>query len=405
MPQAYNLQGDALYANPYPLYQRLRSDHPVHLDTSLGCWVVTAYRDVALALSNRSLSSERFMSATAFKDESWQKLAPLLVYVSNLMFFADPPKHTRLRSLVSKIFSAHMIETWRGHIQRVVDERLDLVYEKRQMDVIRDIALPLLIQVIADMFGIPANDQPQFKRWSDDLAEFLGMPPTLKLYTRLMQSIEEFMAYFRSIVAQRRDQRHRSTHQQEDLIDVLILARDHADALSEDELLVNCIGLFAGGHETTTNLIGNGLLALLRNRAELQKLQNNPQLIVSAVEECLRYDSPVQFTARKALEHISIRGKKISKGQSVLLMLGAANRDPDQFHDPDRFDISRQENRHLAFGHNIHYCVGAALGRLEAQIAINTILRRMPELQLTPQPLRWQENLSFHGVKELLVSF
>lgn len=404
MPHTYDLRGAALFANPYPFYQRLRSDHPVHLDTSLGCWVVTSYRDVSLALSDRRLSSERFMSAVTFEDKSWQNLAPLLVHISNLMFFADPPKHTRLRSLVNKAFSAQMVETWRGHIQRVVNDRLDLVQGNGNMDIIRDIALPLPMQVIADMLGIPSNDQPQFKRWSDDLAEFLGNPPTLELCTRLMQSIQDFMEYFRSIVVQRRNA-GADAHSQNDLINVLIQAKDNADALSEDELLINCIGLFAGGHETTTNLIGNGLLALLRNRAEMQKLQDNPQLITSAIEECLRYDSPVQFTARKALEHIEIRNKKIYKGQSVLLMLGAANRDPDQFHDPDRFDISRQDNRHLAFGHNIHYCIGAALGRLEAQIAINTILRRMPGLQLTPQPLRWQENLSFHGVKELPVTF
>ncbi len=400
MKHDYDLYGPEIFADPYPLYRRLRSDHPVHLDSHLGCWIVTCYTDVLASLANRSLSSQRSMRAGAFQSQAWKDLSPLFEHISNLMFFADPPRHTRIRSLINKAFSARMIERWAGHIQRIVDECLDRVQQTGRMDVIRDLALPLPQQVIADMLGIPRVDHDRFKRWSDDLVDFLGNPPTLELCTRLQHSLQEFMDYFREVVAQ-----HTARPGEENLVSALLQAREQGDALSEDELLVNCVGLFAGGHETTTHLIGNGLLALLRNPGELQLLRAHPELITSAVEELLRYDSPVQFTARIAREPLEIRGRKIYRGQGVLLMLGSANRDPEQFPDPDRLDIRRQNNHHLAFGHNVHYCVGAALGRLEAQIALRTMLQRLPGLQLDNRPLIWQENLSFHGVNALHVTF
>jgi cytochrome P450 len=249
------------------------------------------------------------------------------------------------------------------------------------------------------MLGIPEQDRTRFKHWSDDLAYFLGNPPELTRYTQIMHSMDEFMDYFREIV-----QQHRSCPG-DNILHALLCAEEHGVTLTEDELLINCVGIFVGGHETTTNLIGNGLLALLRNHQEMQKLRDNPDLIKNAVEELLRYDSPVQFTARIAKATTEIGGVKIYKGQKVMLMLGAANRDPEQFSDPDRLDLSRQDNRHLAFGSNIHYCIGAALARLEGQIALKTILQRMPHIQLVSAPLEWQENLSYHGLKALHVTF
>lgn len=400
MISEYDLQGPDLLANPYPLYHKLRARYPVHLDTHLGCWVVTAYVDVAAGLANRSLSSERVMRGAALQEKEWQELNPLFAHIANLMFYADPPKHTRIRSLVNKALSARMVEKWRQHIQQIVDDQLSLVEKRGKMDIIADIAFPLPSQVIADMLGIPAHDRMQFKRWSDDLADFLGNPPTLDQCTRLMTSIQDFMAYFREVVAEHR------MHPKDDLVDALLSAEDQGTILTEDELLINCVGLFTGGHETTTNAIGNGLLALLRNPQEMQRLRDHPEFITTAVEELLRYDSPVQFTARVVQQTTEFKGKKMYKGQRVMLMLGAANRDPQQFHDPDRLDICRQDNRHFAFGHNIHYCIGAALARLEIQIVIATLLQRLPVLQLDEtQALVWQDNLSFHGVKALPVLF
>jgi pimeloyl-[acyl-carrier protein] synthase len=249
------------------------------------------------------------------------------------------------------------------------------------------------------MLGIPDSDYLQFKLWSDDLVDFLGNPTTLDQCQRLWLSMQEFMAYFRGIVAYHR------THPQDDLVDAFLRSEDSATALTEDELLINCVGLFAGGHETTTNAIGNGVLALLDNPDEMQRLRETPTLITNAVEELLRYDSPVQFTARIARQATEIAGNKIYKGQRVLLMLGAANRDPTVFHNPDTLDINRRNNRHLAFGHNIHYCIGAPIARLEIQIAIESLLQRFPSLRLANNELVWQKNLSFHGLQELLVTF
>src|SRR5579875_854086 len=248
----YDLHGPEIFANPYPLYQRLRSDHPVHLDNHLGCWVITCYKDVLAALANRSLSSERSMHAVAFQSQEWKNLNPLFEHISNLMFFADPPRHTRIRSLINKAFSARMVEKWSSHIQSIVDECLDRVQPTGKMDVIRDLALPLPQHVIADMLGVPRDDQDKFKQWSDDLVDFLGNPPTLELCTRLMHSVQEFMDYFRGVVAQQA-----ASPSEENLVSALLQARNQGDALSEDELLINCVRLFAGGHETTTNLIGN----------------------------------------------------------------------------------------------------------------------------------------------------
>ncbi|HET8846967.1 MAG TPA: cytochrome P450, partial [Ktedonobacteraceae bacterium] len=332
-------------------------------------------------------------------DPAWAELLPFFSYISDLMFYTDPPKHTRMRALISKALSARMIENWRMHIQNIVDVQLDLVEGEGEMDIIGDLAFPLPAQVIADMLGIPPHDRQQFKLWSDDLVDFLGNPPTLELCWRLFHTINDFMRYLRDVVDDHR------ARPRGDLVDALLQSDEQEDGLTEEELLMNCVGLFVGGHETTTNAIGNGLLALLRNTDELQKLQANPALMTGAIEECLRYDSPVQFTARLAKQTIELGGKKIYRGQSVMLMLGAANRDPAMFADPNTFDICRQNNRHLAFGQNIHYCIGAPIARLEMRIVLETLLRRMPNLHLADEELVWQDNLSFHGVKSLPVLF
>jgi pimeloyl-[acyl-carrier protein] synthase len=399
VPREFDLHSATIFANPYPLYHKIRSQYPVHLDSHLGCWVVTSYANVLAALANRDLSSERIIQGSLLQEKDWAALSPLFTSLSNLMFYSDPPKHTRIRSLINKAFSARMIEKWREYIQQVVDEQLALVQDQGQMDVIQDLAFPLPSRVIATMLGIPDCDYQQFKLWSDDLADFLGNPPTLEQCQKLASSIQAFMHYFRGIVAEHRK------HPQNDLVDALLASENQEMTLTEDELLINCIGLFVGGHETTTNAIGNGLLALLGHADQMHKLQGDFSLLASAVDELLRFDSPVQFTARIALKTTEIGGEKIYRGQRVLLVLGAANRDPAYFQNPDDLDICRTNNRHLAFGQNIHYCIGGPLARQEIQIAIETLLRRFPHIRRAGDELVWQENLSFHGVKALPVLF
>jgi cytochrome P450 len=271
--------------------------------------------------------------------------------------------------------------------------------EAGQMDVIKDLAYPLPTKVIAEMLGVPEEDHNQFRLWTSDLAMFLGNPPSISQSRKAQESIDALMKYFRNLVAQRR------THLKEDLLSSLIIAEEQGNVLSEEELFSNCIGLFIAGHETTTNLIGNGLLALLRAPEQLQKLKDEPALMHSAVEELLRYDSPIQYTARLIKKDIELGGKKIGAGQSVMLMIGATNRDPDQFTDPETLNITRNENHHLSFGHNIHFCIGAALARMEAQISLTALLEKAPELRLKSTRLEWQENLAFRGLKSLEISF
>jgi len=387
-----------VFADPYPFYAELRSNDPVHLDPLLGCWVVTRYTDVISGLSNRCLSSRR-ITAERMKGQEWEEVLPLFQIVSRQMLLSDPPDHTRIRGLVSKAFTPRVIHAMRPHIEQIVEQHLDAVQEAKQMDVIRDLAYPLPATVIAEMLGVPAEDQDQFRGWTDDLSEFLGNPHTLEQSKQALQSIYALEDYFHRIIAGRR---HRP---KDDLMNALILAEEQGDALSEAELIGNCMGFLTAGHATTTHLIGNGLLALLRNPDQMQALQHDFSSIAPAVEELLRYDSPVQYTARLAREETEIGGKRIGRGQGVMLVLGSANRDPLQFADPDRLDITRRENRHLAFGHNIHFCIGFALARLEGQIAIEAVLRRMPALSLATQALQWQENLAFHGLKSLPVTF
>jgi hypothetical protein len=268
------------------------------------------------------------------------------------------------------------------------------------MDVIRDLAYPLPTIVIAEMLGVPAGDRARFKQWSDDFAVFLGsFNPTPEQQQQALASVLELKEYFRALVPELR-RRPRG-----DLLSDLATAEEQGDMLSEEELLANCTLLLFAGHETTTNLIGNGLLALLRHPDQLHRLRAEPRLVGSAVEELLRYESPVQGTRRLAKEAVTVDGRRIERGQFVLLLLGAANRDPEQFPDPDRLDVTRSEVRHLAFGHGPHFCLGAPLARLEGQIALGTLLQRTPGLRLETETVAWREQFALRGLKSLPVSF
>jgi cytochrome P450 len=392
----------AYLANPYPFYLRLRREAPIFWSEAMGAWLLTRYRDAEAALRDpRLISGTRIAAAVQQLPETVQpEVRALQNHISTWMGFIDPPDHTRLRALVSNVFTPRMIRSLRPRIQTIVDELLDRVQDAGRMDVIADFAFPLPAIVIAEMLGLPPADREQFKQWSNDVMAFLGTGrPQVDVARRAQQGVYALKGYLRSIFSQRRQS------PQDDLISALLIVEQEGDRLSEEEMFGMCVFLLVAGHETTLALIGNGLLALLRNPEQKQMLQENPGLIDSAVEEFLRYDSPIQHQTRVAREDFELEGQRILMGDRVLPMLGAANRDPAQFADPDRLDIRRQPNPHLAFGYGIHFCLGAPLARLEGQIAIHTILRRLPRMQLTDGNLRWRVHTSMRHPELLPVDF
>jgi len=383
-------------ADPYPTYHRLRIEDPVH-QSPLGFWVLTRYEDVVAALRDPRLAKE---AIAAFVAARFGVDVPPGIGLS--MLDRDPPDHTRLRSLVSKAFTPRVVEGLRPHIQEIVDGLLARVEAAGSMDLIEEFAYPLPVIVICEMLGVPVEDHERFKGWSLDIARGLDaimLPPDSEVARSSMTSRRALANYFRELIAERR------ASPRGDLLSALIAAEEAGDKLSEDELLSTCVLLLIAGHETTVNLIGNGTLALLRNPGELQRLRENPGLIGTAVEELLRYDGPVQRTARIPSSEVTIGGRTIAKGEMVMPFIGAADRDPAQFPDPDRLDITRADNRHIAFGWGIHFCLGAPLARVEGQIAINTLVQRLPKLALATDRPEHRESLTLRGLKSLPVTF
>jgi len=387
-------------ADPYPFYRELRSADPVYFSPSLRGWILTRYDDAVSVLQDARFSVDRRQSNLFRRLQPLRHLRPdFSEAVTSSLLMVDPPRHTRLRRLVNKAFTPRVVENLRPRIGAVVDDLLDRAVPGREMDLIRDLAYPLPVIVIAEMLGIPAADREEFKRWSDALTALIdplqageGMGPAETAFV-------ELSSYLRRVFAERRRQ------PRDDLISALVAVEDGGETLGEAELL-SLTGLILGaGHETTTNLIANGVLALLRNPAERRRLQDDPALIDSAVEELLRYDSPVQMTDRVALEDGEIAGKRVRRGVLVALVLGAANRDPERFRDPDRLDLGRVDNRHLAFGHGAHFCLGAALARAEAGIAIAALLRHFPDLHGETTPREWRRSLVLRGPTSLRVSW
>jgi pimeloyl-[acyl-carrier protein] synthase len=387
--------------NPYPFYHRLRSVDPVHWSDIAGRWVLTRYGDCVAVLRDATRFSADPNTWSGFPDfvAAQGGPGPLMEMQTNWMLMKDPPDHTRLRMLVTKAFTPRVAEGMRPRVQAIVDNLLDDVQAAGHMDLIANLAFPLPTIVICEMLGVPVEDREQFKGWTRDLARSLDPIVTPEIIAAADQATVAFADYFRSLVATRRK------NPQNDLLSGLIAAEERGDHLTEDELLATAILLLGAGHETTMNLIGNGTLALLCNPDQLTKLQHDPTLMPSAVEEFLRYDGSVQMTARTALTDVEIGGKTIPKGVQAIIILGAANRDPAQFLDPDRLDITRPDNRHIVFSYGIHHCLGAPLARVEGQVTINTLLRRMPNLRLTGEPLEWRETVTLRGLKALPVTF
>jgi pimeloyl-[acyl-carrier protein] synthase len=391
----FNPMDPAFVADPYPTYRRLRAEDPVH-HSPLGFWVLTRYDDVVAALRDPRLAKE---AIAAFVAARFGAPVPAM---GLSMLDRDPPDHTRLRSLVSKAFTPRVVEGLRPRIQQVVDGLLERVREAGSMDLIEEFAYPIPVNVICEMLGVPVEDHERFKGWSLDIARGLDsilLPPDSEVPKRSVASRNALADYFRELIAKRR------ASPRADLLSGLIAAEEAGDKLSENELLATCILLLIAGHETTVNLIGNGTLALLRHPDQLRRLRDNPALIGTAVEELLRFDGPVQRTARIPSEDVVIDGRKIAKGEMVMPFIGAADRDPAQFPDADRLDIGRTDNRHIAFGWGIHFCLGAPLARVEGQIAINTLVQRFPRLALASATPEFRESLTLRGLKSLIVKF
>jgi cytochrome P450 len=383
-------------ADPFPTYHRLQEEDPVHWSSILNGWLLTRYSDVMAVLRDPDMSADRI---TPFTSSVPEEMPPLYRLLSLWPIFTDPPKHTRLRNLFNKAFTQSAIERLRVHIQSVVNDLIGATQDSGEMDIIRDLAYPLPAIVIAEMIGVPKQDIGKVKNWSSLLAAFLtSANRTPDKYASAQNSILEAAEYLRTIVAEHRE------HPREDIMSGLIAAEERGDFLSEDELVATSMLLLFAGHETTTNLIGNGILALLRNQEQLHILKHDPSLIQTAVEELLRYDGPVQAMRRIAMKDVEIDGRQIKRGQSVFMAINAANRDPRHFSEPDRLDIRRKENRHVAFGFGIHFCIGASLARLEGQIAINTLLQHARDLKLRTESVEWIESFSFHALQSLPVS-
>jgi len=401
MAELWDPLGPGFQSDPYTPYARLRSEDPVHyVETGpLRFYVVTRYDDVVSVLRDPAYSAEKFpermiADAMAGPDKSFAALARA---VSGMMLIKDPPDHTRLRALVSKAFTPRVVEGLRPRVEGIVDELLEAAEGAGGMDAIRDLAAPLPVIVIAELLGVPSADRAKFKRWSDQMVPFIDGTLRDAGLVEAARGAEGLEAYFREFIhARRKDPRN-------DLMSGLIAAKEGDDAISEIELVATSLLLLGAGHETTTNLIGNGLLALLRHPAEWARLRREPGLAKSAVEELLRFDSPVQLTSRVPRREVTLHGRRISAGIEVNVVLGSANRDPEQFPDADRLDLARTENRHVAFGHGPHFCLGAPLARLEAQVAFSRLVERFPSLHAATEEDSWRPGLVLRGLRALPV--
>jgi len=399
-PVVFNPFDPAFRVDPYSACKRLREADPLH-EHPLGFTVVTRYADCAAILRHPNAGNDS-RKAPGFReqvaqlgldpDEEMRRGRPFL--------FRDPPDHTRLRGLVNTAFTPRVIERLRPRIAEIVDGLIAAAAARGTLEVIAELAYPLPVIIISEMLGVPAEDHEQFSAWSQELARALdpdfSLPP--EVLERRQRAVEEFRAYFERLIAKRRSE------PRDDLVSALIAAEDEGQKLSEEELLEICILLLVAGHETTVNLIGNGVLALLRHPDQLQLLRDAPSLIRTAVEEVLRYDPPVQLTGRLALADIELADAVIPAGRQTVLLIASANRDPAQFPDPDRLDIRREENRHLAFGMGIHFCLGAPLARVEGQIALLAFAQRLEAPEMAGEPV-YKENITLRGLQSLPTTF
>ncbi|MCY4079180.1 MAG: cytochrome P450 [Caldilineaceae bacterium] len=379
---SFDLTSRKVRANPYDVYERLRSESPIHRMRLINAWALTEYDDALAILQDH----RRFSSG-----ENKLEYAPY-----RTMLDLDPPDHTRLRSLVSKAFTPRAVAALGPRIQEIVEELLDDLADRDSFDLISDFAFPFPVIVIAEMLGIPAEDRDKFNVWSNDIA--LAVEPILsgEEIVRVERASDEIIEYFEGIIEQRR------MEPRDDMLSALLAAEEEGDRLSHDELLGTLMLLLVAGNETTRSLIGNGMLALLKNPDELQRLREDSDLLGSAIDEMLRYDSPVQIIIRVVLEDTEFKGKRFRAGQKVIILVGAANRDPTVFAHPGALDIGRQEKSHISFGRGIHYCLGSPLALLEARVAFAKLIERFSSIELVTEP-EFRDQIVLRGVESLRI--
>ena len=391
---------DEILQNPYPTYARMHEEGPLHYVDVGGKWAVWSifsHAECSSIAKDPRLSAKRaqqmLLPLPFSRQSEFSELARML---GLWLIFMDPPEHTRLRKLLNKGFSPSAIEGLRPQVEAIVDRMLTPLRHGSEVELMREFANPMPVRIISEMLGIPQELHETFVNWSRAIAVFRGNPNRTVEQARAAQdALIELTDYFRKTVAERR------RNKGNDLISLLIDIEEEGEVLTEEELHAQCIALLFAGHETTRNLIGNGIYTLLRHPQETAELRQKPEGIRAAVEEILRYESPVQFTARVLKEDIEVCSQRIPKGWSILCMLGAANRDPKQFKEPDQLNLNRSNNQHLAFSAGPHFCIGSQLARLEGQIAILNLVQRFPEMKLTGPRPEWAATFGFRGLKGL----
>jgi pimeloyl-[acyl-carrier protein] synthase len=391
------MYGRLFSANPYPLYKFLRTRYPL-LRTPIGFWISTRYDNCLDVLRDKRFLAFDLNALDAFPPDDGLK--SMREALQHAIVFRNPPDHTRLRKLMNTFFSPPVVEGLQPRIQNIVDYLLDAVQDRGSMDLIKDVAFPFPIDVLAEVMGADEADKPMFRDWM----RTLGVPldPVISANdpgVEVRQAIADVRRYFSALAADRRK------HPREDLISIMVAAENRGDLQTEEELVFSAMFTLLAGHETTMNMIGNGMFALFRNPDALTRLRSDPSLIESALDEFLRFDSPVQVTFRTASEDIELAGRTIPRGDHVVVFLGAANRDPLRFADPDKLDITRPDNYHLSFAAGPHRCIGEVLAKAEGRIAFETILRRMPKLALADPHPKWRPAMSLRGLESLELTF
>ncbi|MGH9176342.1 MAG: cytochrome P450 [Vicinamibacterales bacterium] len=404
MITAIDFSDPVIQANPYPVYARLRRETPVVWNETTGSWLVSRYDDIVALLNDPRISSAR-VDATfrVLPEEVQRELEPLRTVLSRRMLLTDPPTHTRLKNLVMKAFSARMSESRRERIQAICDSFIDRLATRREIEIMGEFATPLPGWVTGDVLGVPIERQEQFSAWSHDQVRIYDRPGTVHDRVAVMRRGQASMLAMKAYLEEIIDQRRREPG--DDVITMLVEAEEAGDRLTSDEMVVMVVAILVGGNNSTAHLIGNAILTLLRHPDALDRLRAEPALIRPAIEEVMRYESPVQATSRVAWEAIDLNGATIEPGQNVHVLLASGNRDETQFDAPDQFQIDRSPNRHLTFAHGPHYCLGTSLARTIAQTAVLTLITRFPNLSLANEAVEWNDGFSFRSLKVLPVLF
>lgn len=393
----YDPTNEATRRNPFPLYESLQEHDPIHWSPAIRSWIITRYDDVRQVAMSSTMSSDRLRPFyEALRDERREILSGVMRYLNEWLVFKAAPEHTRLRKMMNAVFSLQTIHAREPQIRRTVDDLFAAVEPGQQFDFMKDVAVLLPAYVILDMMGLPRSDFPMIKEWSDDLRLFIGTSRADEdKYRKARSGADHMSAYFRNVIEQRRE------NPGADVITKMMQAQDEKGSLGEDELVAMCMLVLFGGHETTTNLLGSAVVALLEHPQQQLQLRENPQLIDSAVEEFLRYDGPSNSIARVVAVDHDLHGKTLHAGERVFAMINAANRDPRRFDRPHELDIQRSPNRHLTFGQGLHFCLGAPLARLEAKVCISSLLSNFSSMQLGQGEVHWLDALVMRGPSQL----